>query len=202
LEFLGDSVLGLVITDYLFHLFPTMPEGELAKVRASVVSAPALAKAAAQVSLGEALLLGKGEESSGGRLKESILADALEALIGALYLEGGWSAAQSFVLGLLAQKARQAAKVPGGADYKTRLQEFVTRRDDEVPRYEVQGFGPDHARMFTACVYVGGELVGRGDGRSKKQAEQAAAQQAWGRLGAGEPESSKPSKGECDAGVA
>ena len=179
LEFLGDAVLGLVVTDHIFRAYPELPEGELAKVRATVVSAAALAEVAAELELGDALLLGKGEDASGGREKPSILADALEGLIGALYLDGGWSAAQEFVLRLLGDRIAEAAAGPGGQDYKTRLQELSARHFDTLPRYDVADEGPDHAKRFFATVVVAGQERGTGEGRSKKQAEQAAARDAW-----------------------
>jgi ribonuclease III len=179
LEFLGDAVLGLVVTDHIFRAYPELPEGELAKVRATVVSAAALAEVAAELDLGDALLLGKGEDASGGREKPSILADALEGLIGALYLDGGWSASQEFVLRLLGERIAEAAAGPGGQDYKTRLQELSARHFDTLPRYDVADEGPDHAKRFFATVSVAGAARGSGEGRSKKQAEQAAARDAW-----------------------
>ena len=182
LEFLGDAVLGLVVTDHIFRAYPHLPEGELAKVRATVVSAAALAEVAAELRLGEAVLLGKGEALSGGREKPSILADALEAVIGATYLDGGWSAAADLVLGLLGTRIAEAALGPGGQDYKTRLQELAARHFDALPAYEVVDDGPDHAKRFVAHVLVGGRRRGRGEGRSKKQAEQAAARDAWEEL--------------------
>jgi len=182
LEFLGDAVLGIVVTDHLFLTYPEMAEGELAKVRASVVNSEALALVAAGLSLGSALLLGKGEDASGGREKSSILADAMEAVIGAVYLDGGREAAATLVMGLLGEVIEEAAAGPGGQDYKTRLQELAAHRFDQVPRYEVVDDGPDHAKRFFATVTVGGVTRGRGEGRSKKHAEQAAAQEAWHEL--------------------
>ncbi len=170
------------MTDHIYRTYPTLPEGELAKVRASVVSAAALAEVAGELQLGEALLLGKGESSSGGREKPSILADALEAVLGAVYLAGGWPAAQRLVLDLLGDRISEASEGPGGQDYKTRLQELVARNFTELPRYSVRDEGPDHAKRFYAEVRVNGELRGRGEGRSKKQAEAAAARSAWQRL--------------------
>ena len=172
-------MLGLVVTDHVFRTYPHLPEGELAKVRATVVSAAALAEVAAELELGDAILLGKGEAQSGGREKPSILADALEAVIGATYLDGGWSAAADLVLGLLGSRIAEAALGPGGQDYKTRLQELSARRFDALPAYEVDDEGPDHAKRFVASVVVGGRRRGSGEGRSKKQAEQAAARSAW-----------------------
>ena len=183
LEFLGDAVLGLVVTAHLFRAYPSLPEGELAKVRASVVNSEALAEAQTGGDLGDALLLGKGEDSSGGREKPSILADAMEAVIGAVYLDGGWSPAADLVMGLLGERIEGAAAGPGGQDYKTRLQELAARHFDQLPRYEVIDDGPDHAKRFFASVSVAGMVRGRGEGRSKKQAEQGAAREAWETLG-------------------
>jgi ribonuclease-3 len=172
-------VLGLVVTDHIYRTYPLLPEGELAKVRASVVSAAALAEVAGELQLGEALLLGKGEAGSGGREKPSILADALEAVLGAVYLEGGWPAAERLVLELLGDRISEASAGPGGQDYKTRLQELVARHFTELPRYGIRDEGPDHAKRFFADVRVGGRVRGQGEGRSKKQAEAAAARSAW-----------------------
>ena len=133
LEFLGDAVLGLVVTDHLFRTYPDLPEGELAKVRASVVNSAALAEVAAALDVGDALLLGKGEGRSGGREKPSILADAMEAVIGAVYLDRGWEAAAELVMRLLGDRIEEAAAGPGGQDYKTRLQELCARQFDELP---------------------------------------------------------------------
>ncbi len=182
LEFLGDAVLGLVVTDHVFRTYPSLPEGHLAQVRAAVVNAGALAEVAEEVGLGQALLLGKGEDASGGREKPSILADAMEAIIGAVYLDGGWDAADALVMGLLGGRIAEAAAGPGGHDFKTRLQEVAAVRYDQLPRYEVVGEGPDHAKHFTAVVHLGGNPSGSGEGRSKKQAEQAAAKVAWERI--------------------
>lgn len=179
LEFLGDAVLGLVVTDHLFRSYPDLPEGELAKVRASLVNSEALAEVAARLDLGAFLLLGKGEAASGGSEKPSILADAMEAVIGAVYIDGGWSAAAELIMRLLADRIDEAAAGPGGQDYKTRLQELAARRFDQLPRYSVLDEGPDHAKRFFATVWLGGQERGRGEGRSKKQAEQAAARAAW-----------------------
>ncbi len=179
LEFLGDAVLGLVITDHIYRTYPNLPEGELAKVRAAVVNSVLLAEVAAGLDIGAWLLLGKGEDASGGREKPSILADAMEAVIGAVYLDGGWAAAAELVLALLSTHVAEAAVGPGGSDYKTRLQELVARTFDQLPRYLVEDEGPDHAKRFYATVLIGGVPRGRGEGRSKKQAEQAAARTAW-----------------------
>ena len=172
-------MLGLVVTDHIFRTYPELPEGELAKVRASVVNAGVLAELADELHLGKALLLGKGEDQSGGREKPSILADAMEAVIGAVYLDRGWDGADGLVMNLLGERIAEAAAGPGGQDYKTRLQELAARRFEELPRYQVADDGPDHAKRFFATVYVAGEPHGAGEGRSKKQAEQAAAREAW-----------------------
>jgi len=182
LEFLGDAVLGLVVTDHLFLTYPDLPEGELAKVRASLVNSEALAEVATDLDLGSFLLLGKGEAASGGREKPSILADAMEAVIGAVYIDGGWPAAARLVMQLLADRIDEAAAGPGGQDYKTRLQELAARRFEQLPRYEVVDEGPDHAKRFFAKVFLAGEHRGEGEGRSKKQAEQGAARAAWTEL--------------------
>ena len=179
LEFLGDAVLGLVVTDHVFRTYPALPEGHLAQVRAAVVNAGALAEVAEELELGRALLLGKGEDASGGREKPSILADAMEAVLAATYLDGGWDAAYKLVMSLLGERIAAAAEGPGGQDYKTRLQELAARRFDQMPRYEVRDEGPDHAKRFYANVMLQGTARGRGEGRSKKQAEQAAARMAW-----------------------
>jgi ribonuclease-3 len=172
-------VLGLVVTDHIFRTYPDLPEGELAKVRATVVSAAALAEVALELELGDAMLLGKGEDASGGREKPSILADATEAVIGAVYLDGGWEAASALVLDLLGDRIAEAAAGPGGQDYKTRLQELAARELETLPVYDVTDDGPDHAKRFFAAVLLNGTRYGTGEGRSKKQAEQAAAREAW-----------------------
>jgi ribonuclease-3 len=179
LEFLGDAVLGLVVTDYMFAEYPEMPEGELAKLRASVVNSEVLADIAREVGLGAALLLGKGEDTTGGRDKPSILADAMEAVIAAVYLDGGWAPARKLVLRLLESRIVEGASGPGGHDYKTRLQELATQTFEQLPRYHVRHEGPDHSKRFFAKVLLQGATWGTGEGRSKKQAEQAAARAAW-----------------------
>jgi ribonuclease-3 len=179
LEFLGDAVLGIVVTDYVFRTFPLLQEGQLAKVRASVVNAEVLAEVAAGVELGPCLRLGKGEDASGGRAKTSILADAMEAIIAAVYLDGGMDAARDVVMRLFGERIADAASGPGGDDYKTRLQELAAQRFEKLPRYQVSDEGPDHAKRFFATVMIGGAPRGRGEGGSKKQAEQAAARAAW-----------------------
>ena len=182
LEFLGDAVLGLVVAEYCYRCFPEMPEGELAKVRAAVVNARVLAEVADQLEIGDALLLGKGEEASGGRTKPSILADALEAVIGALYLEEGWAAAEHVILGHLGPRIERAAAEPDDFDQKGLLQELTVRQGEGIPRYVVVGTGPDHDRHFEASVFVNGVQRGAGVGGTKKDAEQEAARRALAEL--------------------
>jgi ribonuclease III len=168
-----------VVTDFIFRSYPDLPEGELAKVRASVVSAAALSEVAAELDLGNYLLLGKGEDSSGGREKPSILADALEAVLGCVYIKAGLEPARDLVLRLLGERITEASEGPGGQDYKTRLQELTARHFTDTPHYSLSDEGPDHAKRFFAEVFIAGEMQGRGQGRSKKQAEAAAARAAW-----------------------
>lgn len=178
LEFLGDAVLGVIVTDHLFSTHPEMPEGQLAKVRAAVVSEPTLAQVAADLGVGEALRLGKGEAASGGRSKASILSDAMEAIIGAVYVDGGIDAARNVVLRLFLGPIEAAAEDPGDGDFKSQLQELTARRFSSAPVYELGAEGPDHEKRFFARVSVDGNVVGEGEGRSKKGAEQAAAHAA------------------------
>jgi len=182
LEFLGDAVLGIVVTERLFAAYPDLPEGELAKARAAVVSSASLAEVAVELGLGDVLRLGKGEHRSGGREKRSILADGLEAIFGAVYLDGGLDAARSLVLSLVARRLADATAGPGGNDHKTRLQELAARAFDDAPDYELSESGPDHDKRFSATVRLDGAICGQGDGRSKKEAEQAAARAAWDHL--------------------
>ncbi len=178
LEFLGDAVLQLAITVHIFRAYPSLDEGDLAKVRAGVVSSAALAETATEIGLGQHVLLGRGEEASGGREKPSILADVMEAVIGAVYLDGGWNAATGLIMRIFGEKIERSAQGPGGHDYKTRLQELALQQGWGIPEYEVEEEGPDHAKKFYASVFVGGSTFGGGEGRSKKQAEQAAARAA------------------------
>jgi ribonuclease-3 len=182
LEFLGDAVLGFVVTTYAYDRFPHLPEGELAKLRAAVVSAETLAVVAQELDVGACLRLGKGEDASGGRGKPSILADAMEALIAAVYLDGGLEPATRLVLDALEQRIDEQASGPGVGDYKTRLQELAARRCEQLPKYQVRHEGPDHSKQFFATVMLRGEVYGTGEGRSKKAAEQAAARVAWDAL--------------------
>jgi ribonuclease-3 len=182
LEFLGDAVLGLVVADYTYRNHPELSDGLMSKVRASVVNTKVLAEVALDLGVAELLRLGRGEDLSGGRAKDSILADATEAVIGAVYLDGGLAEAERLVLSLLEGRIAGAVGEPGESDHKSRLQEQSVRVGRGVPRYEVEGSGPDHARRYRATVYVAGQRLGTGEGRSKKDAEQAAAQAACGSL--------------------
>ncbi|MGO9150061.1 MAG: ribonuclease III [Acidimicrobiales bacterium] len=174
LELLGDAVLGLVVADHLYRAFPDLSEGDLARLRAAVVSTEALAPVAAELGVGEAVLLGKGEETSGGRSKDSILADCLEAIIAAVYLSLGLAAATRLVVGLLEDPIEAIAEGRLG-DPKNWLQELAAQLNFDFPSYTVTDKGPDHAKVFFAEVTVGGEILGRGTGTSKKIAERAAA---------------------------
>jgi ribonuclease-3 len=185
LEFLGDAVLQLAVTHYLYDEYPELPEGEMAKVRAAVVNERSLAQIARGWRLGEALLLGRGEELTGGREKESILSDVVESILGAVYLEGGFAAAKEVVLRHWMPLVDERAAAPGRRDYKTRLQERIAQSGAR-PRYEVDDTGPEHAKEFTAQVYIDDELLGTGTGTSKKRAEQAAARAAAEALGLGD----------------
>jgi ribonuclease-3 len=182
LEFLGDAVLGLVITDLAFRSFPRLSEGELAKLRASVVNMSVLAEVAAELGLGEAVMLGKGEQLSGGRQKASILADAMEAVLGAVYMDQGLDAASEIIRRLFWPRMEAYARGEGDRDYKTSLQELAAQDFGRIPDYRVVERGPDHQKEFTATVYVGGREFGSGMGRSKKEAEQQAAREAFMRL--------------------
>ena len=179
LEFLGDSVLGLVVTDTLFNGHPTLPEGQLAKLRAAVVQMGALAEVARQLKLGAYVRLGRGEEGTGGRDKPSILADTLEAVIGATYVDCGLDAASDLVHRLFDPVIDRSARLGAGLDWKTSLQELTALHGLGVPVYNVTDTGPDHQKVFRAVVEVGGRALGDGEGRSKKAAEQLAAEVAW-----------------------
>jgi ribonuclease-3 len=179
LEFLGDSVLGLVVTDTLFHRHPDLPEGQLAKLRAAVVNMRALADVSRGLALGEFLRLGRGEEGTGGRDKSSILADTLEALIGAVYLDRGLDEASALVHRLFDPLIESSASLGAGLDWKTSLQELTATVGIGVPEYAVTESGPDHEKTFQATARVGGADYGVGSGRSKKEAEQQAAEAAW-----------------------
>ena len=179
LEFLGDSVLGLVVTDTLFREHPDLPEGQLAKLRAAVVNMRALAGVARTLELGRYVKLGRGEEGTGGRDKSSILADTLEAIIGAVYLDRGLDEAGGLVHRLFDSVIARSSRLGAGLDWKTSLQELTAAELLGVPEYQVAESGPDHQKSFRAVVRVGGQICGTGEGRSKKEAEQQAAEAAW-----------------------
>ena len=186
LEFLGDAVLQLVITDLLYESYPHLAEGQMAKVRASVVSRPTLAEIARVIDIGAEIDLAQGEDRTGGRGKDSILADAVEAVLGAVYLDSGLEHARKTILGLWGGRVADRSKRPGIKDYKTRLQEHPAR-DGLAPEYRVEGSGPDHDRRFSAVVHVDGRNLGVREGRSKKEAEQASASEALSTLTADRP---------------
>jgi ribonuclease-3 len=182
LEFLGDSVLGLVVTDMAYAQYPDMPEGQLAKLRAAIVNMQALADVARSLGMGEVVLLGKGEEQSGGRDKASILADVLEAVFGAVYLDLGLDTARALIERLFRPRMEAYVRGEGDRDYKTILQELASQELRSIPDYRVADRGPDHEKEFTATVHVAGEPLGTGVGRSKKEAEQQAAREAYARI--------------------
>lgn len=188
MEFLGDAVLGVVVTDLAYRRFPDLPEGDLAKLRAATVNMSTLADVAQEIGLGDEILLGKGEELSGGRGKASILGDAMEAVIGAMYLDRGIRAVQRLVERRFWPRMVTYAGGGGDRDYKTGLQELAARDLGGVPQYRVEDRGPDHAKEFTATVYLGSRPYGTGRGRSKKEAEQEAARIAQERLLGGDGE--------------
>jgi ribonuclease III len=179
LEFLGDSVLGLVVTDTLFRGYPNLPEGQLAKLRAAVVQMGALAEVARTLNLGAYVRLGRGEEGTGGRDKPSILADTLEAVIGSVYIDWGLETASRLVHRLFDPVIEKSARLGAGLDWKTSLQELTAMEMLGVPEYQVEESGPDHQKFFRAVVRVAGKHMGTGQGRSKKAAEQQAAEAAW-----------------------
>jgi ribonuclease-3 len=182
LEFLGDAVLSLIISDYLARQYPELSEGALSKLKAKLVSETPLAHAARRLDLGRYLRLGRGEERSKGRDKTSLLADAMEAVIAAVYLDGGFEASRDFTVNVLADALQQldaVHKQPGGDDYKTRFQEWCQKQYEILPQYLVVGeTGPDHQKIFEVEVHVNQRVVGVGRGNSKKEAEQEAAMQA------------------------
>jgi ribonuclease III len=179
LEFLGDSVLGLVVTTTLYQTHPDISEGQLAKLRAAVVNMRALADVGRTLGLGDYIYLGRGEEATGGRGKDSILADTVEAVIGAVYSGCGLDAAGDFVHHLLDPLLAESATLGAGLDWKTSLQEIAARHGLGAPEYAVTEDGPEHAKWFQAQVVVAGNLLGGGSGRTKKVAEQQAAAEAW-----------------------
>jgi ribonuclease III len=182
LEFLGDSVLGLVVTEHLFVTYPDLSEGQLAKLRAAVVNSRALADIARELDLGAVIHLGRGEESTGGRDKSSILADTMEAVIGAVFLQHGVDAARAFVHHLFDPLMAEVATRGAGLDWKTSLQEIASVSGLGVPVYDVVESGPDHAKTFQAMVNIDDHSYGPGVGRNKKEAEQNAAAMAFAAL--------------------
>jgi ribonuclease-3 len=182
LEFLGDALIGFVIGDVMYRRYPDFDEGKLTDLRKIVVNATALSRVATKLNLGDHVLLGRGEQASGGREKTSILANALEAVFGAVYLDSDPQRAYNFVAGLLTESIDEAQAALKQLDAKSQLQELAARLERPMPDYRVTDTGPDHAKMFFAEVFLGDELLGSGSGRSKKVAEEQAAQQACAAL--------------------
>ncbi len=199
LEFLGDAVLGFAIADMLFRRFPEYDEGQKSKVKSLLVSTPTLAKLARQLQLGEALMLGRGEEKTGGRRKQALLADGYEAIIAAVYVDGGIEAARAFIMRQFAPLIEEVRQPDfGGRDYKSALQEYLQGHDHPLPEYHVAAeSGPDHRKLFQVEVRVRGEVVAQAAGSSKKEAEQEAARLALEKLAGSEP----AAPGEQRAGV-
>lgn len=179
LEFLGDAILGFVIAESLYLDNPNLPEGELAKRRSAVVNTRALAGIARQIGLGQHIRLGRGEVLTGGKDKDSILADTFEAVIGAVYLCQGMEKSKLFVKAFVGVLLHDAVSIGAGRDWKTNLQEIVALAGLGAPRYEIIASGPDHAKRFFAKIFVNGEQISQGEGNSKKEAEKFAAQQSW-----------------------
>lgn len=176
LEFLGDAVLEIVSSDFLYHKYTNLPEGELTKIRASIVCEPTLALCAADIQLGSYLLLGKGEEATGGRNRDSIVSDAMEALIGAIYEDGGFASAKEFIYNFILNDVKDKQLF---YDSKTILQEIVQREYKDPLEYELLAeTGPDHDKIFAVCVKIGDQVIGTGSGRTKKSAQQKAAYEA------------------------
>lgn len=183
LEFLGDAVLELSISNYLFKTYPGSAEGELTKIRSTLVCEPSLARAAKELNLGNCLLIGRGEEHSGGRNRPSILADAFEALLGAIFLDQGLDRAAQVAINSLKAVINDLMEGRAGKDYKTELQEFLQQKGPEPVNYVIiNEEGPDHNKLFTSGVYSHGHEIGRGTGRSKKEAEQQAARHALNKI--------------------
>ena len=182
LEFLGDAVLGVIVTETLYRKHPDLSEGRLAKLRAAVVNARALAGVGRAIGLGHHVKHGRGEQSTGGRNKASILSDTVEAVLGAVHLSGGFEVSATVVHRLFDPLIEAASALGAGLDWKTSLQELSAEQGLGVPEYVIEDAGPDHMKTFTAQVRVGDELYGNGVGRSKKEAEQAAAETAYGEL--------------------
>ncbi len=176
LEFLGDSILGFVVAEYLFRTYPNHPEGDLTRMRAELVCEGGLAAVAAELNLGAYLLLGHGEELGGGRTRASINADAVESIFAAVYLDGGYQPVKELIYRLILDRTR--TNIPVNTDYKTMLQELIQREKNQVLKYQlVSESGPDHDKNFRVVVLLNDRIIGEGEGRSKKRAEQAAAEQ-------------------------
>ena len=179
LEFLGDSVLGLICTKYIWNHYKNMPEGELTKLRSAIVCEGSLYEFALKIGLGDDLLLGKGEKSSGGGKRPSVLSDACEAVIAAVYLDGGFDEAERFIIGFIKEKAEEIIRSHSTVDYKTLLQEIVQKNHEEILSYRLKGeSGPDHDKRFEVEVLINSNVIACGEGKSKKLAEQAAAKSA------------------------
>lgn len=184
LEFLGDSVLGFICADYLFGRYSGLPEGELTKLRAAIVCESSLHEYALELKLGEHLRLGKGEKSGGGSRRPSVLADAVEAVLAAIYLDGGVKAAKGFIVDFIARKAEEITRSGAAVDYKTTLQEIVQKNHEETLSYRVKSeSGPDHDKHFVIEVLINSNAIAQGEGKSKKLAEQAAARAALALMG-------------------
>ncbi len=183
IEFLGDSVLSIIVSTYMYKNFPELDEGPLTKLRAYIVCEASLYEYAKKINLGDFLKLGRGEELSGGRLRPSILADAFEAVLGAIYLDQGFAVVQKFLLGMMQEEIDYICRHGIYNDYKTRLQEYLQRGGDVDISYQLMGStGPEHNKVFTSEVMVEGKVIGEGSGRTKKDSEQHAAQQALEQL--------------------
>lgn len=184
LEFLGDSVLGLICTKYIWNHYKNMPEGELTKLRSAIVCESSLYEFALEIGLGDDLLLGKGEKSSGGGKRPSVLSDACEAVIAAVYLDGGFDEAERFIIGFIKDKAEEIIRSHSTVDYKTLLQEIVQKNHEEILSYRLKGeSGPDHDKRFEVEVLINSNVIACGEGKSKKLAEQAAAKLALELMG-------------------
>ncbi len=184
LEFLGDSVLSVIVAEHIFNNFPQMPEGELTRLRASLVCEKSLCVFSRELGLGEYLLLGRGEDKNGGRERDSILADAFESVLAAIYLDGGMEEAKNHVLNTVLRDLKNHSEEDAFKDYKTTLQEIIQRNPEESVSYTLIGeIGPDHNKQFTVAVKLNSNVIGTGTGKSKKQAEQMAARQALKLMG-------------------
>ena len=184
LEFLGDSVLSIIVAEHIFHKYPNMPEGELTRMRASLVCEKTLCAFSRELGIGEYLLLGRGEDKNGGRERDSILADAFEAVLAAIYLDGGMKAAKAHIMNTVLRDLEHYSDEDSFKDYKTTLQEIIQRNPEESVTYIlVDETGPDHNKQFTVAVKLNSNVIGTGTGKSKKQAEQMAAHQALKLMG-------------------